>query len=170
MLYVLRLGHRKDRDKRISTHVLLVSRLFKVDKVYYSGEKDEKLEESLEKVNKSWGGRTEVEYVKNWKKLLKEFNGVKVHLTMYGIPFKEKIDELKSKENMMIIIGSEKVPGEVYELTDFNLAVGNQPHSEVSALAIFLYELKNRNVDFDYEGQRMKIVPQERSKKVIEEQ
>ncbi|MCK7488956.1 MAG: hypothetical protein MZU79_00960 [Anaerotruncus sp.] len=38
----------------------------------------------------------------------------------------------------MIVVGAEKVPPEIYQLADWNVAVGNQPHSEVAALAITL--------------------------------
>ena len=43
-------------------------------------------------------------------------------------------------KDVMLLVGSQKVPGEFYseEVSDFNVGVGNQPHSECSALAIFL--------------------------------
>lgn len=169
MLYILRLGHRKARDKRISTHVALVARVFGADKIFYSGEKDENLEESVKKVVKRWGGNFEIEYVKNWKSWLKNFNGVKVHLTMYGIDFKEKLEEIKNfmkNKDIVVIVGSEKVPAEIYELADYNLAIGNQPHSEVSALAIFLYELSERKIKNSFENAELRIIPQEKGKKV----
>ena len=50
-----------------------------------------------------------------------------------------------------IIIGAEKVPRDVYELADYNIAVGNQPHSEVAALAVFLDRL------LDGKGLRRKL-------------
>ncbi|MCL2143761.1 MAG: tRNA (cytidine(56)-2'-O)-methyltransferase, partial [Methanomassiliicoccaceae archaeon] len=42
---------------------------------------------------------------------------------------------------MLVIVGAEKVPPEVYERSDHNISVGNQPHSEIAALSIFLYEV-----------------------------
>ena len=47
MIVVLRLGHRRARDKRISTHVGLVARAFGAQKIIYSGEKDQKLLDSI---------------------------------------------------------------------------------------------------------------------------
>jgi len=38
MIEILRLGHRKKRDARLSTHVALVSRAFGASKIYYSGQ------------------------------------------------------------------------------------------------------------------------------------
>ena len=38
----------------------------------------------------------------------------------------------------MIVVGGAKVPGDVYKICQYNVAVGNQPHSEVAALALFM--------------------------------
>ncbi|HIQ49601.1 MAG TPA: tRNA (cytidine(56)-2'-O)-methyltransferase [Nanoarchaeota archaeon] len=170
MIIVLRLGHRKERDKRISTHVALVARAFGAQKIVFSGEYDEKLIESIKDVVKRWGGNFEIEYVKNWKEWLKNFSGIKVHLTMYGIYFTKRLEEVKDLwkkgKDIVIIVGSEKVPKEVYEIADYNLAIGHQPHSEVSALAIFLYELYDRKIKKEFENAELKIIPQEKGKKV----
>ena len=170
MITVLRLGHRRDRDKRISTHVALTARAFGADKIVFSGEYDEKLVEKVKEVVKRWGGSFEIEYVKNWKEWLKNFFGIKIHLTMYGIDFRKKLAEIKKRwkkgSDIAVIVGSEKVPKEVYEIADYNLAVGNQPHSEVSALAIFLYELQERKIKSEFENAELRIVPQEKGKKI----
>ncbi len=136
MIEVLRLGHRISRDKRISTHVALVSRAFGASKIYYSGQKDKSMEESVNKIVKSFGGEFSINYVKNYLEL---FKGRKVvHLTMYGSDFREvkNIDG-----DVLVVVGGEKVPPEVYELADYNVGVTNQPHSEVAALGVFLDHL-----------------------------
>ncbi len=167
---VLRLGHRKERDKRISTHVALVARAFGASGVIYSGEKDEVMEKSIVDVVERWGGPFFISYERNWKGWLKAFNGVKVHLTMYGVPFQKKMDRIReeaSSRKLCVVVGSEKVPSELYGLADHNIAIGNQPHSEVGALAVFLYELFDRNLKEEFKGARLKILPQERGKKVV---
>jgi tRNA (cytidine56-2'-O)-methyltransferase len=61
------------------------------------------------------------------------------------------------------------VPREFYspEVSDFNVAVGNQPHSECAALAIFLDRFfKGEALGKMFENAKMKIIPQERGKKV----
>lgn len=168
---VLRLGHRIFRDQRITSHCALVARAFGASKGFYSGEKDEKLEESIKDVVKRWGGPFEIEYVKDWRKLMRNWEGKIVHLTMYGLPIKDKIGEIKKrKENLLIVIGSEKVSGDVYQLSDWNVAVTSQPHSEVAALAIFLDGLfEGKKLEKEFEGAKLKIMPQERGKKIIEE-
>ncbi len=170
MLFVLRVGHRRERDKRISTHVALVARALGADGIIFSGEKDEKLLQSVNKIVERWGGSFSVIYEKNWKKWLSSFDGIKIHLTMYGLPFQKKMDEIKKKfksKDICVIVGSEKVPAELYEIADYNLAIGNQPHSEVGALAIFLYELMDRKLKEDFENARIKVVPQSKGKKVV---
>ena len=137
---IFRLHHRIRRDPRIDTHLALVSRIFGVKAIYYSGDKDNDYEESINNVNKKFGGSLKVEYVKDDIKFIKGFNGIKIHLTVYGLDFRKKINELKSKKDVLLIVGGEKVPPEIYKLADYNLSVSNQPHSEVGALSIFLYE------------------------------
>jgi len=134
--FILRLGHRPFRDKRVSTHVCLVARALGAQGVYYTGEHDSELEESVNKVVKAWGGPFFVEHVEGWRKLIKDFKGDTVQLTMYGLPFEKNLKKLK--KDLLVIVGSSKVPPEVYQLVDYNLAVTNQPHSEIGALAVFL--------------------------------
>ncbi len=165
MIVVLRLGHRKERDKRISTHCGLVARAFGANGIVYSGEHDEKLLESIMDVVNTWGGRFWVKYESNWRQYIKNFSGTKVHLTMYGIPFERKIEKLKNEKDILIIVGSEKVPPEVYKLADYNLSVTNQPHSEVGALAVFLYSLGKKP---RFTNWKRKIIPRARGKKIIE--
>ena len=135
---VLRLSHRPARDKRITTHVCLVARAFGANGVVYTGIRDKALEENVEKVVNVWGGPFFIRYEKSWKKFIEGWKGKVVHLTMYGIHVDDIIDEIRKVKDLLIIVGGEKVPGEIFKLADFNVAVGNQPHSEVSALALFL--------------------------------
>lgn len=92
---------------------------------------------------------------------------------MYGIHIDDAIprikDELKSGKDLLIVVGAEKVPREVYEMADYNVAVGNQPHSEVAALAVFLDRLLDgAGLRKEFHNAKLKIVPQERGKKVLQ--
>ncbi|MEM0480918.1 MAG: tRNA (cytidine(56)-2'-O)-methyltransferase [Candidatus Aenigmatarchaeota archaeon] len=166
-VYILRLSHRRERDKRVTTHCALVARAFLAKKMFYSGQKDEELEKTIRKVNENFGSSFEIEYVKDWKSFLKSFNATKVHLTMYGIPLIQKLEELKNKEKILVIIGSEKVPREVYEIADYNISITNQPHSEVAALAIFLDKIFDSKEFFvEFENAKLKIIPSEKGKVV----
>jgi len=138
---IFRLHHRIRRDPRIDTHLALVARIFGVGKIYYSGDKDSGWEESISKIVKKFGGSLKLEYVEDDIRFIKYFKGCKAHLTVYGVDFRKKIEEIKKERKVLLIVGGEKVPGEVYELSDYNLSVSNQPHSEIAGIGIFLYEL-----------------------------
>ncbi len=146
MIEILRLSHRIKRDVRVSTHTALAAKAFGSSKIYYSGDKDKKMEETINKISKNFGGNFEIEYVKNPLSFVKKYKGFKIHLTMYGSSFKDKIKEIKKHKNILLIVGSEKVPPEYYHESDMNVAVGKIPHSEISALSILLYEIKNHKI------------------------
>ncbi len=165
-IYVLRLGHRVKRDKRISTHVALTARALGAKGIYFDTY-DDSVFKSVKDVVERWGGDFFIESVE-WKKFLRSFDGLKVHLTMYGIPLIEKIDEIKKAKKVLVVVGAEKVPPEVYEMCDLNIAIGNQPHSEVAALAIFLDRILNKTFDLEFKNAKIKIIPSERGKKVVE--
>ncbi len=137
MITVLRLGHRKGRDKRVSTHVGLVARAFGADE-FLVATKDEGLERTLNDVSTRFGGQLMTKSGMKWRRVIDDWNGIKVHLTMYGEHIDNILPNIPKNEDLLIIVGAEKVPGEVFGAVDFNVAVGNQPHSEVAALAVFL--------------------------------
>ncbi len=167
MITILRLGHRPFRDQRITTHCGLVARTFGAERFLYSGQKDDKLENSIKKVTENFGGNFSIEFTKSWKKTMQDFKGKKVHLTMYGLPVQEKISETRKGEDILVIIGGEKVPFEVYKLVDYNISIGNQPHSEVAALAIFLDRyFKGEELNKEFNG-KLQVIPQEKGKKVL---
>ncbi len=115
-----------------------------------------------------WGGDFFIEAV-NWRRLLREFDGLKVHLTMYGIPLPQKLDEIKKAEKVLVVVGAEKVPPEVYELCHLNISIGTQPHSEVAALAVFLDRVLNKVFDLSFDDAKIKVIPSERGKRVVSE-
>ena len=168
-VWVLRLGHRRIRDQRITSHCALVARAFGAKGITYSGDKDENLEKSIRKVVEKWGGQFEINYEKNWKKVIKIWKGKIVHLTMYGLPIQDVVKKIKgSKKNLLVIIGSQHVPGEVYHLSDWNVAVSNQPHSEVAALAVFLDGFfDGKELKKEFQKSKIKITPHEHGKKVL---
>ena len=61
-----------------------------------------------------------------------------MHLTMYGEPYREVVPRIRRDRPLLIVVGGAKVPGDVFKHAHYNVAVGNQPHSEVAALALFM--------------------------------
>ncbi len=171
MIGVLRLGHRVRRDKRISTHVFLTARALGANFGVFTGDEDDNIINSLAETARIWGGSFKVEYSGNYVNTINEFKnkGFKiVHLTMYGLPIKDKISELKCFKDILLIVGGAKVPREVYTLSDYNISVGFQPHSEVAALAIFLHEYyEGKELDIKFPEARLVVEPQEKGKKVL---
>ncbi len=176
IISVLRLGHRRSRDKRITTHVGLVSRVFGAHEFILSGEKDDSVLTSIREVLDTWGGHMDLIYQENWRKVIqnrKKEGYLAIHLTMYGLNINKIIDEIKehyfrNRKNLLIIVGAEKVPREVYELADYNIAIGNQPHSEVAALAVFLDRLfDGKELEKKFDNAKLIIIPQPKGKKVI---
>jgi len=166
MLAILRLGHRIGRDKRVTTHVALVARAFGADKIFLSA-KDAGLVRSVRSVVARFGGGFDIEDGVDWKKLVRTWQGAVVHLTMYGLPIDEALPQIPS-ENLLIVVGAEKVPPEVFELAHFNVAIGNQPHSEVAAVAVFLDRLlRGEGVRRVIKG-RLTIIPSGRGKKIVD--
>jgi tRNA (cytidine56-2'-O)-methyltransferase len=140
--------------------------------VVYSGKKDEKVEKSVIKVNESWGGVFEVKYVQKWKQFIRDWKdsgGEVIHLTMYGIPIQEVIEGIKeSPRDKLVIIGGSKVPGLIYKISDLNISITSQPHSEISALSIFLHELfEGCELSKIFVKAKKTIVPNAKVKKVI---
>ena len=64
---VLRIGQRVIRDDRVTTHVALVASAFGASKIYMN-EVDPEIENTIKKMNKTWGGDFEVEFFEDWKK------------------------------------------------------------------------------------------------------
>ena len=167
---VLRIGQRLVRDDRVTTHVALVSRAFGASKILMQ-EVNPEIKKTISDVNKTWGGNFEVEIIDNWKKVLKsKKDSFKVvHLTMYGENIDSVVDKLRQEEQVLIVIGAEKVPREVYDLADYNVAVGNQPHSEISALAILLDRvLQRRQFLKKHRNAQKEIVPTKQGKKIVD--
>jgi len=162
---VYRYGHRIGRDKRITTHVALTARAFGADGIVVDTP-DKKLEESVGDVVNRFGGEFFIETGVKWRDYIKKWKGRIVHLTMYGENVMDCIDDIRKWDDILIIVGSEKVPGEFYEIAHRNVAIGNQPHSEVAALAVFLHLLTDGGWnDKKFEGV-MEVVPTERGKKI----
>lgn len=176
-VFILRWGHRH-RDQRLTSHVALTARALGASGFIMADMADTKVKETIEKVTERWGGDFHFEMGKPWKRVVKNWKtdkGVTVHLTAYGenIQTSDVMQRIReTQKDVLVIVGSQKVPPSFYNesVSDFNVAVGNQPHSECSSLAVFLdryFEGQELSKDFA-DSAKMKIVPQVRGKKVVE--
>lgn len=168
-IVVLRLGHRLGRDQRMTTHVGLTARAFGANGMLITT-KDWAIEKNMDDITRRWGGKFFVKSGIKWRGEIREWKrrGGKVcHLTMYGINLPDVIDDVRAAGDLLIVVGAEKVPAEIYDLVDWNIAIGSQPHSEVAALAIFLDRLqRGEELSRIFKGGKLQIVPRERNKEV----
>ena len=155
---VLRIGHRPERDKRITTHVALTARAFGASKVYISNP-DSRVIKSVEEVVTKFGGNFKIIPASNPKKVVQDSNLLIVHLTMFGLSIDESVKKIKDeKKGILFIVGAEKVPPWVFELADYNISIGNQPHSEVAALAIAMNNLHYESYNKEFKG-KLSVIP-----------
>lgn len=170
-VFVLRIGHRLVRDDRVTTHAALVARAFGAERIYMTGI-DQSVSNTVDGIAKRWGGKFQVEVIEDWKALARTWkkDGSKVaHLTMYGINVDDIADKLRKENKLLVIIGAEKVPREAYDIADYNVAVSNQPHSEIAALAIFLDRMfDGKQLKKEHSGGKLKITPTKKGKRVME--
>jgi len=173
---VLRWGHR-DRDKRLTAHVALTARALGASSFLLADIQDVKVKATVDKVVDRWGGPFHFEMGKPWRKIVGEWRakgGVVVHLTAYGenIQTSDVLERVKATgRDVLIIVGSRKVPSEFFSeaVSDFNVAVGNQPHSECSSLAVFLDRFfEGHGLSKEFEHAKMRIVAQGRGKQVVQ--
>ena len=169
VIEVVRIGQRLVRDDRVTTHVALVSRGFGAERIYMT-EVNPEIKDTIKKINNTWGGNFEIEFIDKWKTIVKKRKdeGLKiVHLSMYGESIDDVQESLRNEKDIMVVVGAEKVPREIYELADYNVAVGSQPHSEISALAIVLDRIQNgKQFKKEFSNAKRKIIPTKKGKNV----
>ncbi|PSP31220.1 tRNA (cytidine(56)-2'-O)-methyltransferase [Halobacteriales archaeon QH_10_67_22] len=168
---VLRLGHRPGRDDRMTTHVGLTARALGADRVVL-GSDASGAADTVRDITDRFGGPFEVDVVASPLSTLREWDSRVAHLTMYGQPVQEVQADVRGSHKetpLLVVVGAEKVPFEVYERADYNVAVTNQPHSEVASLAVFLDRLfDGRELDREWVDADRVVVPQATGKRVVE--
>ncbi len=165
---VLRMGERLVRDDRATTHVALVARALGANRIYMNGINPDIID-TVSKINMTWGSNFEIKITDKWKSIIKDCKkrSMKiVHLTMYG----ENINKVSiNEQDLLVIVGAEKIPREIYDIADYNVAIGNQPHSEIGALAVFLDRLQvGKQFDNQFDNAQKRIIPTLNGKNVVE--
>ena len=169
-IVVLRYGHRHVRDYRVTSHCCLVARALGAKKIEVIGENDPKIGKTMKSMNARWGQGASLEFYDSWKKRIgfyKKKGFVVVHLTMYGLSIQKVEKKLRDFDKLLIIIGSQKVESEVYELADYNVSVTLQPHSEIAALAIVLDRIQEgKELSKKFSKAKISVEPAEHGKKI----
>jgi len=170
-IFILRIGHRVFRDSRVTTHVCLTARALGADGVIIADQEDKVVESTIRDVTNRFGGPFDVESGKPWKQAVREWRAIGgriVHLTAYGLPLPKTLREIQDTDkDLLVVVGSEKMPGEIFKLADWNVSVTSQPMSEVAALAIFLDWFKqHREFEHEFSKARVQIVPSRSGKEI----
>ncbi|WP_181687116.1 tRNA (cytidine(56)-2'-O)-methyltransferase [Halorhabdus salina] len=168
---VLRLGHRPGRDERTTTHVGLTARALGADRLILedvaAGRRD-----TVADITDRFGGPFEVTVTDAPLGQIRNWDGAIAHLTMYGEPVQAVTEDIQARHHdgpLLVVVGAEKVPFEVYEHADWNVGVTNQPHSEIAALAVFLDRLfEGRELDREFEDAEKRVIPKETGKRVVD--
>ena len=180
---VLRYGHRPGRDDRMTTHVGLTARALGADRVILPDNAGQSAE-TVRDITDRFGGPFAVELRDDQKAIVRDFDGVVVHLTMYGervqdvetdvreavgLDEPEMVGEASPPRDLLVVVGGEKVPWALYERADFNVGVTNQPHSEVAGLAVFLDRLfEGAELDREWADADRRVVPEATGKTVVD--
>jgi tRNA (cytidine56-2'-O)-methyltransferase len=110
---------------------------------------------TIRDVVQRWGGNFWIRDQVNWRQEIakwKHDRGTVVHLTMYGQNLPNVINHFET-ERLMVVVGAEKVPPDLFRLADYNVAITNQPHSEIAALSIFLDHVqRGQELTADFSG------------------
>jgi tRNA (cytidine56-2'-O)-methyltransferase len=169
---VVKLGHRQQRDKRITSHLGLTARALGANHFVLCGDEDQGVLDTLTGVTENFGGEFSSVYHLKPMGYLRHFakqGGRIVHLTMYGEGHDSVTKDIPTDAPIAVVVGGVKVPGEIYKLADHNVAVGHQPHSEVAALALFMSELMGGVAGPErFAGARLQVHPHPSGKVVID--
>ncbi len=169
---VLRLGHRPGRDERMTTHVGLTARALGADRVVLAGSARDR-RDAIEEITDRFGGPFTVGETTSTQQFVTDWEGSVCHLTMYGLPVQSVMPEIRERHaagtRLLVVVGASKVPFDVYDDAEWNVAVTNQPHSEVAALAVTLDRLfQGRELDREWIGADRRVVPESTGKSVVD--
>ena len=169
-IVVLRLGHRPGRDQRVTTHVGLTARALGAAGMLLASN-DTDVIRSLNEVTQRWGGDFITRLADSWKREIHDWKGrggKVVHLTMYGQNLPDIIDKISNESSIMVVVGAEKVPPDIYQMADWNVAIGSQPHSEIVSLAVFMDRVHaaqgTDSLKQEFAGGILNITPSKRGK------
>ena len=196
-IVVLRYGHRPGRDDRMTTHVGLTARALGADRVVFPDNAGQSAE-TVRDITDRFGGPFAVELREDQNAIVRGFEGVVVHLTMYGERVQDVEGDIReavglpdgdsgtngdsgangdsgtngdpaAPRDLLVVVGGEKVPWALYERADFNVGVTNQPHSEVAGLAVFLDRLfEGAELDREWDDADREVIPEPTGKTVVD--
>lgn len=138
----------------------LTSRALGASEITFVGKQDTRLVRHLGRLSTKWGGKFRVNYVKNYREVLKQSAKYKkVYLTRLGEPLQSKNYMLRTYKNIVLVVtpSDGKKENQISRVADFNISVSSQPHCSTAAVAIFLHEYyEGRELAMHFENAKYK--------------
>lgn len=158
MINVLAVGK---SDYQGNLDLCLTSRALGASEITFIGRKDPRLVRSINTINRNWGGKFRVSFVKSYDEIMSNSKkSIKIYLTRYGAPLQGKSQTIRTYKSIILIVTLKDNVKQIHDTSDFNISVSSQPHSSSGAVAIFLHEYyKGRELAMHFENARYKLVP-----------
>ena len=156
-----------------------MARAFGAVRIIIAGDEDINLLKTINTVVSEWGGNFQLEIIpyNEWRTFIQRWKSDNknkiVHLTMYGenlstFETSEDFETLKKRlKNLLVVIGGQKIPGKVFQYADWNIAISNQPHSEVASLAVFLDHINSNALQIQFSNALKQVIPSLEGKKIL---
>lgn len=140
--------------------IALASRAFGASSVIFTSRKNNKLVNYFKSVNRQWGGRFEIRFERDWERVLEEKKRYeKIYLTKSGAPIGKMMYRIRTYKNILLIATLAENLKKLDGMIDYNVSVTTQPHSSVSAIAVFLHMFfSGRELAVRFNNARSKIV------------
>ncbi len=151
-------------DAKNMENLVLTSRAFGASAITFMAA-DAKLKSRTtnycSKVNERWGGGFTVGFCSNWRRFIAQKKNYKtVYLTMFGVNLRKLDQTIRTYKNLIIIVSLHEYAKEIYKAADFNISISSQPHTMLSAIAVFLNSYyRGRELALHFENAAYKIIP-----------
>jgi tRNA (cytidine56-2'-O)-methyltransferase len=160
MISVLVIG---GNDYASNLDLCLTARALGASEMIFTTKRDARLVRYISALERKWGGKFRVDFVKDYRTALKNsMNYKKVYLTRYGVPLHKLTYMLNTYKNIMLIVSPISTSPKLHNLADFNVSVTDQPHCSSAAIAVFLHEFyRGRELAVHFENAKYKVLPKE---------
>ncbi len=138
----------------------LASRAFGASSVIFTSRSKPKLVRYFRAISSKWGGKFDVRYEKDWERVISEKRGYeKIYLTKSGAPIAKMMYRVRTYKNILLIATLSENLKKLDERVDYKVSVTTQPHSSVSAIAVFLHVFySGRELAIRFNNARYKVI------------
>ena len=145
----------------------LAARAFGASSIIFTTPKNSRVVRYFKGLSARWGGNFNVEFTNDWRKELDVKKNYKVvYLTRFGVPIRSVESILRTYKNLVVVVSTTDNKSAIRR-ADFNVSISTQPHTNISAISVFLHEFySGRELALHFENARYKVVPAARGMRV----